>query len=115
MTHVEYRTPVGMVSVRHGQTVEMRRAGASISWVKEHAIKGPEDYKVLAHIFGNLKITPAYERYNAWRDGIGEDGIAVAHGLGLSCISCRRPSSTPPTSTSTTTTTRARWRRCWRP
>ncbi len=87
MTHVEYRTPVGMVSVRHGQTVEMRRAGASISWVKEHAIKGPEDYKVLAHIFGNLKITPAYERYNAWRDGIGEDGIAVAHGLGLSCTS----------------------------
>ena len=87
MTHVEYHTPVGMVSVCHGQTAEMRRAGASISWVKEHAIKGPEDYKVLAHIFGNLKIKPAYERYNAWRDYIGDDGIAVAHGLGLACTS----------------------------
>ncbi len=87
MTHVEYHTPVGMVSVRHGQTAEMRRAGASISWVKEHAIKGPEDYRVLAHIFGNLEITPSYERYTTWREGIGEDGIAVAHGFGLSCTS----------------------------
>jgi corrinoid protein of di/trimethylamine methyltransferase len=87
MTHVEYHTPVGMVSVRHGLTPEMRKSGASISWVKEHAIKGPEDYKVLAHIFGNLEIKPAYERYNAWRNYIADGGIAVAHGLGLSCTS----------------------------
>jgi corrinoid protein of di/trimethylamine methyltransferase len=87
MTHVEYHTPVGMVSVRHGQTQEMKKAGASIAWVKEHAIKGPEDYKVLAHIFGNLEIKPAYERHDAWRKYIGDDGLAVAHGLGLSCTS----------------------------
>jgi corrinoid protein of di/trimethylamine methyltransferase len=87
MTHVEYHTPVGMVSVRHGLTTEMRKAGASISWVKEHAIKGPEDYKVLAHVFGNMRLKPAYERYNKWRDTIGGDGIAVAHGLGLACTS----------------------------
>ncbi len=87
MTHMEYHTPVGMVSTRHGLTPEMRKSGASISWVKEHAIKGPEDYKVLAHMFGNMSIKPAYERYNAWRDYIGDDGIAVAHGLGLACTS----------------------------
>jgi corrinoid protein of di/trimethylamine methyltransferase len=87
MTHVEYHTPVGMVSVRHGLTSEMKKSGASISWVKEHAIKGPQDYKVLAHIFGNLRIRPSYERYNAWRDFVGGDGLAVAQGLGIGCTS----------------------------
>lgn len=85
MMHVEYRTPVGSVRVVHGFTAEMKTAGASISWVKEHAIKGPEDYKVLAHIFGNLTIKPAYDRFDKWRDLVGDDGIAVAHNLGISC------------------------------
>jgi 5-methyltetrahydrofolate--homocysteine methyltransferase len=76
-----------MVSVRHGLTSEMKKAGASISWVKEHAIKGPEDYKVLAHIFGNLTLKPSYERYNAWRSFVGDDGLAVAQGLGIGCTS----------------------------
>ena len=87
MTHVEYHTPVGMVSVRHGLTAEMEKSGASISWVKEHAVKGPEDYKVLAHIFGNLTLKPCYERYRAWRASVGDDGLAVAQGLGIACTS----------------------------
>ena len=85
MTHVEYHTPVGMVSVAHGSTREMKKGGASIGWTKEHAIKGPEDYRVMAHIFGGLKILPAYERFQKWRASVGEDGVAVATGLGLSC------------------------------
>ena len=87
MMHVEYRTPVGKVSVVHGFTAEMKKSGASISWVKEHAIKGPEDYKVMAHIFRNLTIKPAYERFEKWRDEIADDGIAVAQGLGIGCAS----------------------------
>lgn len=85
MMTVDYHTPLGDVSVQHGFTAEMKKAGASISWVKEHAIKGPEDYKVLAHIFGNLKIKPAYERFHKWRDFVGEDGIAVGQSLGIGC------------------------------
>ena len=85
MMRVRYFTPVGQVSVVHGFTAEMKKAGASISWIKEHAIKGPEDYKVLAHIFGNLTIKPAYERFEAWRDSVGDDGIAVAQSLGIAC------------------------------
>ena len=63
MTRVTYRTPLGQVETVHGYTKEMKQAGASCSWVKENVIKGPDDYKVLAHIFGNLKLTPAYEAY----------------------------------------------------
>ncbi len=87
MTHVEYHTPVGMVSVRHGTTKEMKKSGASITWVKEPAIKGPEDYRVLAHIFGNLTLKPAYERFLRWKKSVGEDGVAVGQGLGIGCSS----------------------------
>ena len=85
MTRIEYHTPVGMVSAAHGSTPEMKNAGASISWVKEHPLKGREDYKVLAHIFGNMTVKPSYERFNKFREMVGEDGIAVAQGLGLGC------------------------------
>lgn len=87
MTHVEYHTPVGMVSVRHGTTKEMKESGASVTWVKETAIKNPEDYRVLAHIFGNIKLIPAYERFLEWKNSVGEDGIAVGQGLGIACSS----------------------------
>jgi corrinoid protein of di/trimethylamine methyltransferase len=87
MTHVEYHTPLGMVSVRHGTTKEMKKSGASITWVKEPAIKGSEDYRVLAHIFGNLTLKPAYERFLRWKRSVGEDGVAVGQGLGIACSS----------------------------
>jgi 5-methyltetrahydrofolate--homocysteine methyltransferase len=38
-------------------------------------------------VFGNLKLTPAYERFQPWKDSVGEDGIAVAQGLGIACSS----------------------------
>ena len=87
ITHVEYHTPVGMVSVRHGTTSEMKKSGASITWVKETAIKKLEDYRVLAHIFGNIKLIPAFERFLEWKTSVGEDGIAVGQGLGIACSS----------------------------
>lgn len=87
MTHVRYHTPVGVASVRHGLTAEMSKSGASISWVKEHAIKGREDYRVMAYLFGNLTLKPAYERYQKWRDSVGDDGLAIAQGLGIGCTS----------------------------
>jgi len=87
ITHVTYHTPVGMVSVRHGSTAEMRKSGASITWVKEAAIKKAEDYGVLAHIFGNLKLTPAYERFTRWKKSVAEDGVAAGQGLGIACSS----------------------------
>ena len=87
MTHVEYHTPKGTISVRHGYTTEMKAAGASITWVKEHAIKGREDYAACAHIFGNLRLKPAYERFENWKASVGEDGVAHGQGLGIGCSS----------------------------
>jgi methylmalonyl-CoA mutase cobalamin-binding domain/chain len=87
MTHVVYHTAVGSISVRHGITAEMKKSGASITWVKEHAVKTKDDYHTLAHLFANLKLKPAYDRFKRWKDSVGEDGIAVAQGLGIACSS----------------------------
>ncbi|UCD79290.1 MAG: corrinoid protein, partial [Desulfobacterales bacterium] len=61
--------------------------GASITWVKDHAVKTKDDYHTLAHLFANLELKPAYERFKQWKDSVGEDGIAVAQGLGIACSS----------------------------
>ena len=74
---VIYDTPVGSVSVTHGYTEEMKDAGASAPWIQEHAIKGPADYKVLAHIFGNMTFKPDYHRFKSWESAIGENGLAL--------------------------------------
>jgi methanogenic corrinoid protein MtbC1 len=87
MTRVSYHTPEGTISVTHGITAEMKKSGASITWVKEHAIKTKADYHTLAHIFGSLKLKPAYERFQQWKNSVGDDGVAVAQGLGIACSS----------------------------
>ena len=46
-TVVEYHTPVGSVSCKMTLTDEMLDSGASITWLNEHVIKRPEDYRVV--------------------------------------------------------------------
>jgi methylmalonyl-CoA mutase cobalamin-binding domain/chain len=84
-TRVEYRTPVGNISVTEAVTEEMRRAGASITWIRERAIKRVEDYAVLAYIFDNVEVLPDYDRYAKWQAEIGEDGVASMMGTLAAC------------------------------
>ena len=79
-TLVEYHTPKGVVSTKEVINEEMRKAGVSITWVQEHGIKRPEDYEIWAYIFENITVTPDYDRYRAWQNRIGEDGVAVMMG-----------------------------------
>ncbi len=81
-TVVEYHTPVGSVSCKMTLTEEMLASGASISWIDEHVIKRTEDYRVVGHIFKNIKLRPDYENYAAFQREVGDRGLAVAHGLG---------------------------------
>jgi len=77
---VTYHTPVGSVSCAFRFTQEMRQAGATISWMDEHLIKRPEDYRVVAHIFSCLEVVPTYDQYRAWDSWVGDAGVAVAYG-----------------------------------
>ncbi len=79
-TLVEYHTAKGMVSTNEVVNEEMRQAGVSITWMKEHAIKRVEDYDILAEVFRHVIIEPDYDRYDRWRSFIGEDGVATMMG-----------------------------------
>jgi uroporphyrinogen-III decarboxylase len=77
---VTYHTPVGSVSCKILYNEEMRKAGISISWVSEHVIKEPKDYKTVGYIFKNIKIHPDYEGYRRWQREVGGKGFATAFG-----------------------------------
>lgn len=77
-TLVTYHTPVGTVSCKILYNEEMKRAGASITWISEHVIKEPKDYKTLGYIFKNIKIHPDFENYREYQKKAGDKGFAAA-------------------------------------
>jgi hypothetical protein len=77
-THVTYHTPAGSVSCKILYTEEMKRAGASITWISEHVIKEPKDYKTVGYIFKNMKIHPDYDNYLEFKRKVGDKGFAAA-------------------------------------
>ena len=80
-TFVTYHTPLGSISCKILYTEEMRRAGVSITWISEHVIKDPQDYKIVGYIFKNIKVIPDYENYLEFQRQVGDKGFAVARGL----------------------------------
>jgi len=84
-TVVEYGTPVGSIRTAEILTDEMLDAGASMSWVTEHAIRQPRDFDTVAWIFSHLKVEPRPGGYEARRREVGERGVAVAYAIGTAC------------------------------
>jgi hypothetical protein len=84
-TAVEYRTPVGCLRTAETFTDEMLDAGASMSWMTEHAIRQPCDFDTAAWIFSHLKVEPRPQGYEALRREVGERGVAVAYVIGTAC------------------------------
>lgn len=80
VTRVVYDTPKGTVSCAFSYTEDMKRSGATIPWVTEHAFKTIEDTPALEYIFSHLEVVPTYDGYREWRDWVGEAGVAVAYG-----------------------------------
>ena len=76
-TVVEYHTPAGSIRTASIFTDEMLDAGASSAWITEHAIREPQDFEVVGHIFSHLKVTPYFDGYLARRAEVGEQGLAV--------------------------------------
>jgi corrinoid protein of di/trimethylamine methyltransferase len=77
-TRIEYHTPVGMVSTLTTFTEDLRKAGSTIPFLEEFAIKRVEDYRALAYIFENLELIPAFADWLEWQAGVGEDGLCSA-------------------------------------
>jgi len=77
-THIEYHTPVGMVSTTTIFTEDLRKAGSTLPFITESAIKGVEDFRPLVYIFENLELIPHYDDFLEWEEGVGEDGYCCA-------------------------------------
>ena len=75
-TQIHYHTPVGTVSTTTVYNDDMKRAGASVTWIDEHILKTREDYRVVGYIFENLELEPDFEDFIKWKDYIGDDGVA---------------------------------------
>ena len=72
---VEYHTPLGMTRTVGGLTEAAKCAGSSLGWVQEHAIKSPNDYKVMGYIFANLEVFPQYDGGRAYIEQVGDNGV----------------------------------------
>jgi len=77
-TRITYRTPRGAIRTATTFSEEMRKSGNSLAWISEPALKGPEDYSALGYIFENIELRPAFQRFGAWQEEIGPDGVACA-------------------------------------
>lgn len=53
-------------------------SGVSIPDITEYAIKSPGDYPVLVDILSNVRVLPNPAGYQAYKDRVGERGVAVA-------------------------------------
>jgi methylmalonyl-CoA mutase cobalamin-binding domain/chain len=84
--HVEYHTPVGMVSTTCQYDIEAQKRGITIPALVKHLIKSPDDYGPAGYLFENMRAVPNHSRYIRWaRDEIGDDGVAVGHGFSATC------------------------------
>ncbi len=80
-TRITYHTPLGPVSCKILFTEEMRQAGVSISWISEHLIKEPRDYKIVGYIFKNMQVRPDHESFLGFQNQVGDKGFVAARGL----------------------------------
>lgn len=73
-------TSKGDVTIRSKWTDEMRRSGISGPMVTEHAVKRPADLDAVAEVFEHLEVISTPGGYAAFRERVGERGLAVAQG-----------------------------------
>jgi len=78
-TRVEYTTPFGKLRTRMTYTEEMRRAGITTAHISERAVKSPDDYQSLGHIFENAEVVPNFGGYKELADRIGDRGLVVPY------------------------------------
>lgn len=79
-----YHSSMGAIITKCKFGRELLASGVSIPDITEHAIKAPEDYLRLADILSKVRIESTPCGYEAYRDRVGQDGIAVAF-LSLAC------------------------------
>jgi corrinoid protein of di/trimethylamine methyltransferase len=76
-TRIRYTTSKGSITTRTVYSQEMRRSGTSVPWIEEHAVKTPDDLKVLSGVFENMDVVANYEAFKAHQAKVGANGLPV--------------------------------------
>jgi len=79
--YVEYVTPVGSLDTEFIFTEEMKKSGASISWIKKRLITKKEDYKICKYIFDDMIIEENYKEFEDYIEEQGDCWIPIAYGI----------------------------------
>ena len=79
----EISTPAGSLLTHIRQSAGMTREGVSVPFVLSHPIRSLEDFEPVAQVYEHIEVLPAPEQYAAFRRRLGEQGVAVAHGLNV--------------------------------
>ena len=74
------RVPAGEVFTHLHRSARMARAGISLPFIKSYAIESVADFEAVAQVFDHLEVIPTPEAYSAFRERVGERGVAVARG-----------------------------------
>ena len=80
-TYVEYITPIGSIDTEFIFTEEMKKSGASISWIKKRLITKKEDYKICKYIFDDMVVEENYKEFDEYIKEQGDDYIPIAYGI----------------------------------
>ena len=76
-TRICYTTAKGSITTSTVYSQEMRRSGTSFPWIEEHAVKTPDDLKVLAGVFENMDVAANYDAFKGLQAQVGENGLPV--------------------------------------
>ena len=75
------QTPAGEVFTHLHRSARMARDGISLPFVKSYAIESVDDFEAVGHVFEHLEVIPTPEAYRAFKQRVGDRGVAVARGL----------------------------------
>jgi hypothetical protein len=74
---VEYKTPVGSVSVSYEFSESMISLSGMEPYLSSHLIKGPADYRTVEYILERSDFVPLYDAFAAEEDAVGSIGFVV--------------------------------------
>ena len=73
-------TPKGPIGWTLRHTADMARSGVSLPFVLRYPVETPKDLERLTEVFDHLVIHPTPDAFGAFRDRVGDRGVAVANG-----------------------------------
>lgn len=75
-----FHCPAGDITTHFERTPQMFRDGISLPMIKSYAIESPDDFEAVAQIFEHLEVVPNPAGFAAFKERVGEQGLAIAAG-----------------------------------